>query len=90
MKIEFIDGGRELRCPPDPAYPNGIDIDVSKGTMMTCSTDIPYPAPRCGLMRVVCEKCGILVVLTVAGRLDDPRSVKIPCSGVAASPTPPT
>jgi len=79
MKVEFFDSGREPRCPPDPAYPEGKDIDASEGAALACSAAIPYPAPRCGVMIVECEKCGLRVGLTVAGRVDDPRSVKLPC-----------
>lgn len=79
MKVEFIDGGREPQCPPNPAYPEGMDIDASHGADSTCTVAIPYPAPRCGLMIVECPKCGLRVGLTVAGRPDDPRSVKLGC-----------
>jgi uncharacterized protein len=27
FKIEWIDRGREPQCPPNPAYPNGVDLD---------------------------------------------------------------
>lgn len=79
MKVEFIDSGREPLCKPDPAYPKGRDIDISDGAQHTCLVNIPYPAPRCGLMAVTCEKCDIRIALTVAGRPDDPRTVKIAC-----------
>lgn len=31
FKIEWIDAGKEPRCPPDPAYPKGVDLDVTGG-----------------------------------------------------------
>ena len=79
ITVELIDFKRYPECQPDPRYPNGIDCDVSEGASLTCLADIPYPAPRCGLMSVKCEKCGLTVALTVAGRPDDPRSVKLAC-----------
>lgn len=79
LKVSFIDSGREPKCPPNPAYPNGQNIDLALGARTTCSVDLPYPAPRCGLMIVECETCRKRIALTVAGRVDDPRSVKIAC-----------
>lgn len=80
MKIEFIDSGREPQCAPDPSYPDGIAlVDLSEGVTLTCTAELPYPAPRIGLMEVECERCGLRVAVTVAGRPDDPRSVKLGC-----------
>lgn len=79
MKIEWIDSGREPQQSPDPAYPTGKDIDISDGAAKTCFTELPYPAKRCGVYRVQCEECGFVFGITTAGRLDDPRSVKVPC-----------
>lgn len=79
LKVEFIDSGREPQCEPNPAFPDGQHIDSSMGAENACTANIPYPAPRCGLMIVECPKCGMRVALTVAGRIDDPRTVKIAC-----------
>jgi DNA-directed RNA polymerase subunit RPC12/RpoP len=79
MKVHFVDSGREPQCPPDPKYPKGIDADLSQGAAVTCIVQLPYPAPRCGLMVVECPRCGLRVAVTVAGRVDDPRSVKLQC-----------
>lgn len=79
MKVTFLDSGREPQCAPNPAFPNGLDVDLSGGAAATCSTALPYPAPRCGAMIVTCEACGFTAAVTVAGRPDDPRSVKLPC-----------
>lgn len=79
LKVEWIDRCREPRCAPNPSYPNGIDVDSSFGAPATCSTDLPYPAKRCGLYVVTCEGCGIRVAVTTAGRPDDPRSLKVAC-----------
>ena len=81
-KVEWIDGGRELQCSPDPAFPSGKDIDLSVLCIdgwPTCKVDLPYPAKRCGVYVVKCEACGITAVITTAGRPDDPRSVRFGC-----------
>jgi len=79
MKVEWHDAGREPQCAPNPAYPSGIDVDCSDGAEATCTSALPYPAKRCGQFSVYCETCGQFIVVTTAGRPDDPRSVKIAC-----------
>jgi hypothetical protein len=78
FKITWIDHHREPQCPPDPNYPDGIDIDLSGGHL-TCAVPLPYPAKRCGAYYVECKTCGTNVMITTAGRPDDPRSVCLPC-----------
>ena len=79
LTVKWLDSGREPQCAPNPAYPKGIDVDVSDGATRTCSTDIPYPARRCGVYVVRCKVCGYSAGITTAGRPDDPRSVTLPC-----------
>lgn len=79
FKINWRDSKREPQCPPNPAFPNGIDIDMSRGTETTCTAALPYPAKRCGIYVVECTLCGMRLGCTTAGRPDDPRSVKLPC-----------
>jgi len=84
MKIVFLDSGREPKCPADPAFPDGMDVDLSHGASVCCLVKLPYPAPRCGIMSVRCEKCGLVNMVTVAGRRDDPRSIKMACARLDA------
>jgi hypothetical protein len=77
--IHWIDREREPQNPPNPAYPNGIDIDTTEPGQPTCKTLLPYPAKRCGLYHVKCDICGMSYVVTTAGRPDDPRSLTMPC-----------
>lgn len=77
--IDWVDSGREPQCAPNPNYPNGIDIDIAKGVIPNCTVALPYPAKRCGHFVVQCTKCRMNVVVTTAGRPDDPRSIKLPC-----------
>ena len=79
FQIKWIDGGREPQCAPDPKYPKGVDIDNSLGAAITCETVLPYPAKRCGHYLVECKVCGVRIVITTAGRIDDPRSLKLAC-----------
>lgn len=83
LTVEWIDSGREPRCPPNPGFPAGIDIDVSDGKA-SCQVALPYPAKRCGSYIVKCRLCGYAAACTTAGRPDDPRSIKIPCQLTSA------
>jgi hypothetical protein len=79
FNVKWIDQGSEPQCPSDPLFPNGIDLDVSKGQEPVCTALLPYPAKRIGAYVIECTLCEIRVACTTAGRLDDPRSIKIPC-----------
>jgi hypothetical protein len=79
LKARWIDWGREPKCPANPAYPHGQDIDLTKGAKVACVTPLPYPAMRCGYFVVTCDACSFSAAITTAGRPDDPRSVKVPC-----------
>lgn len=79
FEVRFEDSGRSAQCPPNPAYPTGIDVDGSCGAAKSCTVAIPYPSPRCGLQVISCRACGLTVAITVAGRVDDPRSIKLAC-----------
>jgi hypothetical protein len=77
--VEWLDSGKEPQCGADPAYPSGIDLDLSDGRLTVCFIDLPYPARRIGVYLVSCELCGLKVSCTTAGRADDPRSIKLGC-----------
>ena len=79
LTVEWIDGKREPQCAPNPSYPMGKDVDVSAGAEKTCKVALPYPAKRCGTYVVRCKLCGLSVGVTTAGRVDDPRSLKVAC-----------
>lgn len=84
LSIKWIDRHREPKCPPNPAFPEGVDVDVSDGAR-SCQTPLPYPAPRCGVYVVTCDVCGYAAGFTTAGRPDDPRSVRVPCKAAPQS-----
>jgi hypothetical protein len=79
FEITWHDRGREPTQPPNPAYPDGIDLDVTAGAMPVCQVPLPYPAKRIGYYTVFCKTCRYSVACTTAGRPDDPRSIKLPC-----------
>ena len=79
FEIEWIDHSREPQNDPDPAYPNGVDVDAARGAACACKVNLPYPAKRCGNFVVRCLTCGFTAAITTAGRADDPRSVTVPC-----------
>jgi hypothetical protein len=48
--VEFRKSGRgKAQCAPDPAYPDGKDLDISPDNAVACRVDLPYSAPECGL-----------------------------------------
>lgn len=87
FSIKWRDAGKEAECAPNPAFPEGMDLDVSKGAADTCAASLPYPARRIGAYEIRCNHCGFTAVCTTAGRPDDPRSIKFPCQRTASTPT---
>ncbi len=79
IKVTFLSHNRKPKCAPNPAYPNGIDVDLTDGAKVACFVDLPYPAECCGVLIVRCKSCGYSAAITTAGRVDDPRTVKLPC-----------
>lgn len=79
LRVEWIDKGREPKCQPDPAYPDGKPIDLTAGQEPSCQVELEHPAPRCGVYVIACDQCGRRIGVTTAGRPDDPSTVKIPC-----------
>ena len=79
FKIEWEDLGREPQHPPNPEFPEGVHFDMAQGVTPACRGDLPYPAKRCGRYFVKCRRCFKTIVVSTAGRYDDPRSITIPC-----------
>lgn len=78
--VKWVDRGEEPRCPSNPEWPHGKDIDATKGSERSaCAVALPYPAARCGVYLVTCNACGVKIAVTTAGRADDPRSLKMLC-----------
>jgi len=80
IEVTFLSNHRPPKCAPNPKYPNGIDLDVTHGASVACQADLPYPAECCGVLFVRCKSCGYSIAITTAGRVDDPRTIKLPCA----------
>lgn len=77
--VTWLDAGREPQNPPNPKYPKGMDVDFTQGARPWCKVKLKYPAPRCGSYLIQCRECDLSVLITTAGRVDDPRSIKLAC-----------
>ena len=79
IKFKFLSHNRKAKVAPNPEYPDGIDVDLSSGAKLNCGAPLPYPAECCGVWFVHCSTCNLNILVTAAGRADDPRSVKLAC-----------
>jgi hypothetical protein len=81
LQVHWVDRGYEPKSPPNPAFPKGVDIDLTGGDRLvrSCSAELPYPAKRVGYYVVTCNKCQTKSIVSTAGRPDDPRSVRLAC-----------
>ena len=83
MRVTWLNSGKNPQVAPNPNYPLGMDMDVSKGAERTCTAQLPYPAKGIGVYVVQCAICGYRAACTTAGRFDDPRSLKMACKLVS-------
>lgn len=81
--VKWIDGKREPRSPPNPSYPNGVDLVIAQPAQKSCKIPLPYPARRIGHYLIDCRVCSLKVAVSTAGRPDDPRSVTMACKELA-------
>jgi hypothetical protein len=80
LQTTWFDLGREPRVAPNPAFPDGVALDVTTlPGEPSCFVELDYPARRCGYWIVECKACDLSIIITTAGRPDDPRSVRVPC-----------
>lgn len=82
FSIHWIDRRRPPRAVPNPAFPDGVDIDMRKSEHEpACRVTLPYPTGRknVGTWLVNCKGCGCTAIISAASRPDDPRSVLISC-----------
>jgi hypothetical protein len=78
LKATFVGTGLRPRCPPDPRYPDGKAFDLA-GDGPSCVVDLEHPAPSVGQWVIVCEICGYRLIATAASRVDDPKTIRVPC-----------
>ena len=79
FEVTWTDYHRKPKAKPNPEYPNGIDLDCAHNSERSCTASLPYPAAGLGHYNVVCVTCGIRLLVTTAGRSDDPKSIKVAC-----------
>jgi hypothetical protein len=80
IDVVFLDSGREPKCKADPNFPKGRPLNlVPSAVRKSCTRNLPYPAPRCGVYRIKCLACGFTAAINVGGRPDDPCMVSMPC-----------
>lgn len=78
LHVSWHSRNRAPQCAPDPAYPFGKDVDMA-GKAPACEVRLPVPAECCGIWLLTCDRCGLRVGVTAAGRPDDPALVRVPC-----------
>lgn len=88
LRIAWRTGDGLVPGSPQPAdvlsalaHPGGVDLDLTtRDAVLCCRVDLPYPAGATGAWVVTCARCGqTSPPLGVSGRVDDPRSVTLPC-----------
>jgi len=80
LNIKWNSANRKAQNPPDPRFPNGVVIDAP-GTSEFCKVKPEYPAPECGQWLISCSVCGASMMVTAAGRIDDPVEIHVSCKG---------
>jgi hypothetical protein len=78
LRAVWFDEGRTAQFAPDPHYPLGLEVDLSRG-QPSCTVSLRYPAPRVGKWIIRCDVCGFLGIVSAAGRADDPHTVRVAC-----------
>lgn len=78
ITVTWLSAGHPPRCEPNPDFPRGIYADASEGRQ-GCAVALGYPAPCVGKWLIECAVCDNRVIVTAAGRPDDPYAAKIPC-----------
>jgi hypothetical protein len=73
--MDIVEGGPVTARLP---HPEGWKLAQSLAGP-GCTFPLPYPSPRCGALVVTCDRCGKRVGLTVAGRTDDVRWLRMAC-----------
>ncbi len=78
LHAKFLSERRKAQQPPDPRHPLGIVVDGTKGRL-ACSVSLEYPSPCVGKWLIQCDTCDMVALVTAAGRVDDPHTVRLPC-----------
>lgn len=79
--IRWVDGSHAAPPLSGSAFPDGLDADISGDVPVDriCSTALPYPSQGYGKYIIECTVCPLVVAVTTAGRVGDPKSIKFAC-----------
>jgi len=77
--VQWTGTGRKAQHPPDRRFPHGVEIRTNSPGRPYCVVFPPYPAKEIGTWTISCQKCGLVIVVTAAGRPDDPNTVYLGC-----------
>lgn len=79
--LSYMVRGGPPKSPPNPAFPQGVDVDLSDNAKVSCLVVLPYPNPNknIGTWMIRCDQCKQIVAVTAAARSDDPRTVRLAC-----------
>lgn len=81
FNIRYIDGGKPPQSKPDPSFSDGMHVD--SGRRPACRVELPYMTKtNVGYWFVKCTKCKTNMMISMASRPDDPKSVMLPCAEV--------
>jgi hypothetical protein len=83
ISVRWLKRGDMAQHPANPAYPDGVIVDLTNGQSQHCPVPMKYPAPEVGTWFILCRTCGYRAAVTAAGRADDPREVRLPCRAQA-------
>ena len=79
VRVEWADLQSYPVREANPRFPDGMDVDCSYGSSITCVTRLTYPAIRCGVYTITCLICGIQISLNTTGLADDPQLLMVAC-----------
>ena len=65
--------------PDRGVFPNGQEMDLSRGIEPACTFVLPYPANGYGYWQLYCKSCKHSQSIAANGRVDDPKSYKVDC-----------
>ena len=80
-RIRYMQRGGRPQGPSNPAFPNGVALDLHDKGKPSCTIKLPYPNPNTNIGTWICEcsDCGLRVGITAASRRDDPHTAIVSC-----------
>lgn len=72
---------RRPRSPANPAYPNGLDLDMAYGATPACVVELPQYPGQLGHYELRCLTCGFATRVAGTGRPDGGKLMRVACRG---------